>query len=141
MSPSLQPLTIACLKEHKQFLRDQLEPLDICDFLFEEKALEVFNHDMITENGRRKKQIKRLLETVEGNENCFHFFLYILQKDEYMYVLEELKRPASEIIQAGMFYLLLIKLLFFLFKSVFLTQRVPIQFEMHAFAQHFIFIY
>lgn len=109
LSPSLQPLTISCLKEHKQFLRDELEPLDICDFLFEEKALGILDHDKITESRRRKKQIKRLLETVERNENyCFHFFLYILQKEEYKYVLDELERPASETIRAGMFYLLLI---------------------------------
>lgn len=110
MSPSLQPLTLSCLKEHEQFLREELEPLDICDFLFEERALEILDHDKITENGRREKQIKRLLETVERNENyCFHLFLYILQKEEYKYVLEELERPASETIGAGMFYILVIK--------------------------------
>lgn len=122
LSRSLQPLTKSCLKEHKNFLRDELEPLDICDFLFEERALEILDHDMITENGRRKKQIKRLLKTVKRNKNyCFHFFLYILQKEEYKYVLEELERPASETFRAGMFYLQLIKKLFLLFKSVFLT--------------------
>lgn len=110
MSPSLQSRTISCLEEHQQFLRDELEPLDICDFLFEERALEILDHDKITESGWRKKQIKRLLETVERNENdCFHFFLYILQKKEYMSVLDELERPASETIRDGMFYLLLIK--------------------------------
>lgn len=110
LSPSLQLLTISCLKEHKHFLRDELEPLDICDFLFEESALEIREHDMITENGRLKKQIKRLLKTVKRNENdCFHFFLYILQNKEYKYVLEVLERPASETIRAGMFYFLLIK--------------------------------
>lgn len=110
VSPSLQSLTISCLKKHKNFLRDELEPLDICDFLFEERALEILDHDKITEKRRRKKQIKRLLKTVKRDENyCFHFFLYILQKEEYKYVLEELERPASEAIRAGMLYLLLIK--------------------------------
>lgn len=110
MSPSLQSRTISCLEEHKQFLRDELEPLDICDFLFEERALEILDHDKITESGWQKNQIKRLLETVERNENdCFHFFLYILQKKEYKSVLDELERPASETIRDGMFYLLLIK--------------------------------
>lgn len=108
LSPSLQPLTISCLKEHKIFLRDELEPLEICDFLFEEKALEILDHDKITEKERRRKQAKRLLKTIKRNKNCcFHFFLYILQKKEYKDVLDKLERPASETIRAGMFYLLL----------------------------------
>lgn len=121
LSPSLQPLTISCLKEHKIFLRDELEPLEICDFLFEEKALEILDHDKITEKERRKKQAKRLLKTIKRNKNCcFHFFLYILQKKEYKDVLDKLERPASETIRAGMFYLLL-KIVVAFLKSVFLT--------------------
>lgn len=106
LSPSLQRLTISCLKKHETFLRDELEPLELCDLLFEERALKILDHDKITENNQRQKQIKHLLETVKENKNdCFHFFLYILQKEEYMSALEKLKKPCSKHIRSGKFYL------------------------------------
>lgn len=89
---------------------DELEPLYLCDLLFEERALELLVHDKITGKKQRQKQIKHLLETVKENKNdCFHFFLYILQKEEYMSVLEELKKPGSKHIRSGKFYLYLMK--------------------------------
>lgn len=87
-------------------MRDELEPLELCDLLFEERALKILDHDKITENNQRQKQIKHLLETVKENKNdCFHFFLYILQKEEYMSALEKLKKPCSKHIRSGKFYL------------------------------------
>lgn len=121
LSPSLQPLTISCLKEHKIFLRDELEPLEICDFLFEEKALEILDHDKITEKERRKKQAKRLLKAIKRNKNCcFHFFLYILQKRNirmYLISLRDQLRKLFELV-CFIFYL---KIVVAFLKSVFLT--------------------
>lgn len=106
LSPRLRRLNITCLQKHKEMLLDELEPLDFCDLLFEERAIEIPVHDKITETSRRVKQTEYLLETVQENKNdCFHFFLYILQKEEYMSVLEKLKKPCSKHIRSGKFYL------------------------------------
>lgn len=97
-------LRTPCLQEHEEFLNEELEPLDISDLLFEEGAMEISAHDKITETSRRQKQMKYLLETVNGNENdCFHFFLYILQKEGYESILDELKKSAPGAVGAGMF--------------------------------------
>lgn len=105
MSPELRRLGIRCLKEHSELLHNELDPLYFCDLLFEEKAISILAHDKITEVKRRQKQIRDLIEVIENeNENdCFHFFLYILQRDEYKYIRETLERPASEAENVGMF--------------------------------------
>lgn len=70
---------------------EELEPLDISDLLFEERAVDVYTHDKITESRHRRNQIKYLLDTVRENRNeCFHFFLFILQK-RYIYICNMLK--------------------------------------------------
>lgn len=105
MNSSLRRLSVACLQENEDFLLDELEPLDLCDLLFEEKAIEILAHDMITETSQRQKQTTYLIDTVkENNNDCFHFFLYTLQRTEYAYIREELEKPASEAIKGGMFY-------------------------------------
>lgn len=102
MPPRLRCLSITCLQEHKEVLQDELEPLNFCDFLLEESAIEILVHDRITETNQRQKQIKYLLETIEeNNHDCFHFFLYILQKEEYSYILEELESSVSEALAMG----------------------------------------
>lgn len=95
---SLQRLDISCLQEHKKVLHDELDPFDHSDLLFEERAIEIIAHDQITESDLRNKQIEYLLKTIEENKNdCFHFFLYILQKEEYEYILQKLcERPAPK---------------------------------------------
>lgn len=80
-----------------------MEPVDLCDLLFEEKAIETHDHDKITETKRQLKQAKQLIETVKENENdCFHFFLFTLQRDEYEYIRKELEKPVSGALRDGM---------------------------------------
>lgn len=90
----LKRLSTSCLQEQKEFLLDELEPIDICDFLFEERAIEIMTHDKITETGERRQQVKDLLQTLQQNENdCFHYFLYILEKNEFIDIRNELASP------------------------------------------------
>lgn len=72
---------------------EELEPTHIADLLFEERAVDIFAHDKITESPRRRNQIKYLLETLRENGNeCFHFFLFILQENiEYRYICDKLQ--------------------------------------------------
>lgn len=98
-------LTISCLERNEDFLYEDLEPLDICDFLFEEGAVDIPSHDKITEPCQRRKQIKYLLETVKGNEHhCFRFFLYILHREGYTDVCQRLVSRTSSRVEVGMFY-------------------------------------
>lgn len=101
---SLQRLEISCIQEHEDVLHDELDPSDHSDLLFEERAIEIIAHDQITESDLRSKQTGYLLKTIKENKNdCFHFFLYILQKEEYEYILQKLcERPAPKIESSGM---------------------------------------
>lgn len=105
LSTSLQRLEISCLQEHEDVLHEELDPVDLSDLLFEERAMEIIAHDTITESSLRSKQVKHLLKTINENENdCFHFFLYILQKEEYKYIFEKLfESPAPNVKISGMF--------------------------------------
>lgn len=103
MSPELRRLGIRCLKEHSELLHNELDPLYFCDLLFEERAITILAHDKITEVKRRQKQIRDLIEVIENENDCFHFFLYILLREEYKYIRETLERPASEAENVGMF--------------------------------------
>lgn len=103
MNPSLRCLKTSCLKEFEDLLYDELEPVDICDVLFEESAVDIPSHDKITEPTRRRKQIKCLLKTVEeNNHDCFHFFLYIIQ-EIYPILCQELDKRTPSPIEVGMF--------------------------------------
>lgn len=103
LSPRLRRLNITCLQKHKEMLLDELEPLDFCDLLFEERAIEIPVHDKITETSRRVKQTEYLLETVQENKNdCFHFFLYILQREEFQFIRSVLEEDTSGIGGSGM---------------------------------------
>lgn len=100
----LRSLNISCLQEHEEVLLEELDPLHISDLLFEERAIEIVEHDTITEFEYRRLQITNLLKTVKENKNdCFHFFLYILQNEEYVCIREKLERPVPEASRAGMF--------------------------------------
>lgn len=84
LSPHLKRLSTSCLQERKKYLLDELEPIYICDFLFEEKAIEIMTHDNITEKEKRQQQVEDLLQTLQENENaCFHYFLYIIEKNKF----------------------------------------------------------
>lgn len=102
---SLQRLKISCIQEHEEVLHDELDPFDHSDLLFEERAIEIIDHDKITESDLRSKQSEFLLKTIKENKtDCFHFFLYILQKQDYKYILQKLcERPAPKIESSGMF--------------------------------------
>lgn len=61
---------------------EQLDPIHVCDLLFEDRAIEIIEHDTITEFESRNQQVRSLLETVKENKNdCFHSFLYTLQNE------------------------------------------------------------
>lgn len=95
--PSLTFLTTYCLQEHEDLLYKELEPIAVCDYLFEEEALNILDHDIITETKQRQKQIKRLIEKLTENKNdCFHFFLYILQKEEFEAIRKTIENPHLE---------------------------------------------
>lgn len=49
----LKRLSPSCLHEQKEFLLDELEPIDLCDLLLEEKAIEIMTHDKITETANK----------------------------------------------------------------------------------------
>lgn len=98
LSPRLRSLNITCLQKYEKMFYTELEPLDLCDLLFEESAIEIPAHDKITETRTRVKQTKYLLETVQENKNdCFHFFLYILQREEFQFIRNVLEEDASGI--------------------------------------------
>lgn len=98
LSPRLRSLNITCLQKYEEMFYTELEPLDLCDLLFEESAIEIPAHDKITETRTRVKQTKYLLETVQENKNdCFHFFLYILQREEFQFIRNVLEEDASGI--------------------------------------------
>lgn len=109
MKPSLRCLTISCLKEFEDLLYDELEPVDICDVLFEESAVDIPSHDKITEPTRRRKQTECLLKTVKENKHdCFHFFLYIVQ-EMFPFVCQELEERIPSPIEVGMYAFIFIK--------------------------------
>lgn len=105
MDSSLRTVNISCLQEHEDELQDELDSVYMCDLLFEERAVDIPDHDRVTEARHRQKQIKHLLDTVKENKNdCFHFFLYILQKEESESILQELKRSPSGAVGTGVSY-------------------------------------
>lgn len=100
---SLTSLTTSCLQEHEKGLCDELEPIVVCDLLFEEEAINIFDHDIITETKQRQKQITRLIEHLKENKkDCFHYFLYILQKEEFKTIRKMLENPHSNAVGKGM---------------------------------------
>ncbi|XP_052678854.1 uncharacterized protein LOC128159711 isoform X2 [Crassostrea angulata] len=102
LSPKLKGLETTCLQKHRKVLHNELDPLYLCDLLFEERAITILEHDEITEVKLRQKQITYLLETVIKNKNdCFHFFLYILEREDYKCIREILERPASRATNVG----------------------------------------
>lgn len=99
LKSQLRSLTTACLKKYEDVLYDELEPLFICDVLFEESAVDVPSHDEITEPTCRRKQAEYLLKTVKENKHdCFHFFLYIIQ-EEVPFVCQELEKHTPTMIE------------------------------------------
>lgn len=96
MSPKRTSLSTLCLEEQKEFLLDELEPKYLCDLLLEERAIEIMTHDIITEITDRRPQINALLQTLQKNENeCFHYFLYIIEKKEFDFIRCEFESLAS----------------------------------------------
>ena len=102
MDTALQNLDVSCLQEHQQLLKNELDPLYLCDLLFEERAIKLFEHDKVTEERRCNQQIPLLLEIVAENKNeCFHFFLHLLLNRDYEHIVKEIVGPAEETVQNG----------------------------------------
>ena len=102
MDTALQSLNVSCLQEHQQLLKNELDPLYLSDLLFEERAIELFEHDKVTEESRCEKQIPLLLEIVTENKNkCFHFFLHILLNRDYEHIIKKIVGPVEETVQNG----------------------------------------
>lgn len=102
----MKHLHISCLKEHNQLLRQELDPLYVCDRLFEEGALTIPDHDKVTEAENRRKQMDCLLKTVEDNENdCFNVFLFILQNEKYHTVLSVMEKTVLKTRREGLSFL------------------------------------
>lgn len=105
MPEQLKCLRRECLEENEEFLLDELDPIELCDILLEERAIEIMIHDKITETEERRQQAKDLLQVLQENKNeCFHYFLHIIQSNEYKDICNQLKNPsASEAVGKGMF--------------------------------------
>lgn len=74
----------------------------ICDLLLEERAVDIVDHDKITETKRRRKQSQRLMKILEENNNdCFHYFLHILYEKKYATILKKLESPAIRAVDDG----------------------------------------
>lgn len=102
LDTALQSLNVSCLQEHQQLLKNELDPLYLCDLLFEERAIELFEHDKVTEESRCDKQIPLLMEIVTENKNkCFHFFLDILLNRDYEHIIKKIVGPVEETVQNG----------------------------------------
>lgn len=99
LKSKLRCLTTACLKKYEDVLYDELEPVEICDVLFEESAVDIPSHDKITEQTLRRKQIEYLLNTaMENKHDCFHFFLYTIQ-ELFPFVCQELEKRTPSTIE------------------------------------------
>lgn len=84
-----------------------MEPLSICDLLFQERALDIFDHDKITETTCRSNQVQHLIEILKENTNdCFHYFLYILHRENIATIKNKLANPALEAAEYGTLQLL-----------------------------------
>lgn len=79
-----------------------MEPMRICDLLLEERAVDIVDHDKITETKRRREQCECLMEILEENNNdCFHYFLHILCEKKFARILKLLKIPAVRAVDDG----------------------------------------
>ena len=104
LETALHNLNVSCLQEHQQLLKNELDPLYLCDLLFEERAIELFEHDKVTEENRCNKQTPLLLGIVNENKNeCFHFFLHILLNSDYEHIIKKIFEPVEETVQNGRF--------------------------------------
>ncbi|XP_078339927.1 uncharacterized protein LOC111110586 isoform X5 [Crassostrea virginica] len=100
LDTALQSLNVSCLQEHQQLLKNELDPLYLSDLLFEERAIELFEHDKVTEESRCNKQTPLLLGIVNENKNeCFHFFLHILLNRDYKHIIKKIVEPVEESVQ------------------------------------------
>ncbi|XP_065942164.1 uncharacterized protein [Magallana gigas] len=103
LNPSLSLLSTSCLGESSDLFEDELEPIRVSDLLFEERAVDILDHDIITRIVSRREQIKMLLDTLKRNkEDCFHFFLYILQND-FENICNALNKPTFAAPRVSMF--------------------------------------
>lgn len=99
---SLSCLAPSCLQERRSDLCRELEPLRICDLLLEERAVDIVDHDKITETKGRRNQSQRLIEILEENNNdCFHYFLHILYEKNYATILKILESPTVRSVDDG----------------------------------------
>lgn len=97
LSPRLKSLKVSCLQDHEGVIYDELDATGICDHLFEERAMDIPTHDRITETSSRTKQIRYLLETLKENKNdCFYFFLYILEREGFHVILNKIEKFPKE---------------------------------------------
>lgn len=72
--------------------------------MFEDRAIEIVEHDTIKECEFRHQQSENLLKTVKENKtDCFHFFLNILQIEDFVCIRDKLVRPSPAAIRAGEF--------------------------------------
>lgn len=104
MDSSLKDLHVSCLQKHRQFLQEELDPMLFSDRLFEERALDLLEHDKVTEENKLIKQVSHLLDILTENKNeCFHFLLYILQNEKCKGIIDEIVSPGNLTVQTGIF--------------------------------------
>lgn len=49
MSPHLERLSTSCVQEQTEYLLDELEPIDISDFLLEERVIEIIEKNKFSD--------------------------------------------------------------------------------------------
>lgn len=104
MDARFEGLNISCLEEHQEQLEEMLEPLDLSDNLFEEGALDILEHDRITEDESRRNQVSYLLDAVKKDKNdCFHWFQFCLKKENNTPIIELLRSASETVLKRKLF--------------------------------------
>ncbi|KAH9524156.1 hypothetical protein Btru_048272 [Bulinus truncatus] len=94
----LKPEDHSCIQSNYRFLKEQLEALDLVDYLFECGVLTVDHKETIRKESNRLERNEILLTILlnAGPEFAFNHFLRSLENN-YSFVLEHLKRTAQSI--------------------------------------------
>lgn len=82
-------VTDELLKKHFHLLYTVLEPRDIADEMFQACQISVNDHDHITDNPKKEKRIRNLLEVLEQKQ-LYASFLCIVKSLQYTSLLETL---------------------------------------------------
>lgn len=78
------------LQNHLDFLYTELEPREIADEMFQASLFTPADHDYITDNPKRRKRLRNLLEILK-RKRMHARFLVLLKEMQHTIVLETLR--------------------------------------------------